>query len=81
MELKLTTVRALAYEKKTGQDILNKVQQIAKDGFISLKDTLDLFEALGEDNTVEKFDAWDAPLADKMVAIVDAVREYIEGKK
>lgn len=81
MELKLTTKRALQYEERTGKDIFEVCQRIAETNLLRLKDAVELFSAMGDDCTVEKFDEWDVPFADKVVAIVTAIKEYSEGKK
>lgn len=81
MELKLTTKRALAYEAKTGHDIMQKCQEISKTGEVSLKDVVDLFEAMGDGYTVDDFDNWDASFVDKATAIFNAVTEFVQGSK
>jgi hypothetical protein len=79
MELKLTTKRALAYEQKTGIDIITKLESIAKEGSIKIKDVVDLFEAMGENYTVEMFDQWDKPFVEKANDIVNAILIYAQG--
>ncbi len=79
MELKLTTKRALAYEQKTGIDIITKLESIAKEGSIKIKDVVDLFEAMGENYTVEMFDQWDKPFVEKSNDIVNAILIYAQG--
>ncbi len=79
MELKLTTKRALAYEQKTGVDIITKLESIAKEGSIKIKDVVDLFEAMGENYTVEMFDQWDKPFVEKANDIVNAILIYAQG--
>ncbi len=80
MELKLTTLRALAFEEKTGKDLLKFIQGVSESNEIGLKDIIELFIALGKDYTIEMFDAWDLPLLAKTEAILKAVEEYIQGK-
>lgn len=79
MELKLTTKRALEYEKKTGVDVIEKLEEISKTGSIKIKDVVELFEAMGDNYTVEVFEAWDEPFVDKATKIVNAVLEYTQG--
>lgn len=79
MELKLTTKRALEYETKTGVDIISKLEEISKSGSIKIKDIVALFEAMGENYTVEMFDAWEKPFVDKAADIVNAVLVYAQG--
>ena len=79
MELKLTTKRALAYEQKTGIDIITKLESIAKEGSIKIKDVVELFEAMGENYTVEMFDQWDKPFVEKANDIVNAILVYAQG--
>lgn len=79
MELKLTTARALKYEEKTGLDIMLKLEEISKLGTIKVKDVLELFEAMGENYTVEVFDAWEIPFVEKATAIINAVVIYAQG--
>jgi hypothetical protein len=79
MELKLTTKRALAYEQKTGVDVITKLESIAKEGSIKIKDVVDLFEAMGENYTVEMFDQWDKPFVEKANDIVNAILIYAQG--
>lgn len=77
MELKLTTKRALEFEEKTGKDLLAFVQEIGETGKITVKDMLSLFEAMGENYTIEVFDAWDADFTTKSKAIMNAVKAYV----
>lgn len=79
MELKLTTKRALEYEQKTGVDIITKLESIAKEGSIKIKDVVELFEAMGENYTVEMFDQWDKPFVEKANDIVNAILIYAQG--
>lgn len=79
MELKLTTVRALKYEEETGKDILVKLKDIADSGAITVRDAVQLFKAMGENYTPEVFDAWDAPFADKVLAMIKEVERYSAG--
>lgn len=79
MELKLTTKRAMAYEAKTGNDIISKMQEISDTGRVTIKDAFQLFEAMGDNNTVEVFDAWDASFVDKTTAIFNEVKRFIGG--
>ena len=81
MELKLTTKRALEYEKRTGVDIIEKLETISKTGSVKIKDVVDLFLAMGENYTVEMFDQWDKPFVEKATDIVNAVLEYAQGTK
>jgi len=80
MELKLTTVRALKYEEKTGNDILEFMKKVADTGLIKIKDVLELFMACGEGYNETTFDAWDASFSEKAVAVMEAVKVYIQGK-
>ena len=79
MELKLTTKRALEFEARTGQDLIEFVKAVGETGRITVKAILDLFEACGEGYTVEVFDAWEASFTEKAEAIMNAVKEYIGG--
>jgi len=81
MELKLTTKRALEYEKRTGVDVIEKLETISKSGSVKIKDVVDLFLAMGENYTVEMFDQWDKPFVEKATDIVNAVLEYAQGTK
>lgn len=81
MVLKLTTSRALQYEEKQGEDIIAVLQNIAATETVTIKVVVGLFEALGEDHTPEKFDEWEAPFTVKAEKIVEACKEYIQGKK
>jgi len=81
MELKLTTKRALEFEKRTGVDIIEKLETISKTGSVKIKDVVDLFLAMGENYTVEMFDQWDKPFVEKATDIVNAVLEYAQGTK
>lgn len=80
MNLKLTTKRAIEFEKRTGKDLLKALEEIAQSGKISLNDIVELFIALGDNYTIEMFDAWEASLVDKLNAIVMAIKEYTQGK-
>ncbi len=79
MELKLTTKRALEYEKRTGQDVLDTVMEIAETGRVKVKDVVELFEAMGENYTVEVFEAWDVPFVEKATKVIEAVTAYTQG--
>lgn len=81
MKLKLNTVRALQYEERTGKDILVFLEGVAKTNEIKIRDIVDLFMAMGDGYTVEDFDKWDKPYIDKVNAILEAVKEYAQGKK
>jgi len=81
MELKLTTKRALEFEKRTGVDVIEKLETISKTGSVKIKDVVDLFLAMGENYTVEMFDQWDKPFVEKATDIVNAVLEYAQGTK
>lgn len=81
MDLKLTTKRALEYEERTGKDILIFIQEIAKTEKITIKEVIDLFLAMGENYTIEDFDKWDISLTEKITEIMNAVKEYTQGKK
>ena len=81
MDLKLTTKRALEFENKTGKDLLVFLQEVANAGAMSVKDTIDLFAAMGENYTVDVFDEWDEPFTEKIVQMMSAVEEYYKGKK
>ena len=79
MELKLTTKRALEFERKTGTDVIEKLEAISKTGTVKIKDVVDLFIAMGENYTVEMFDQWDIPFVEKATEIVNAVLVYAQG--
>lgn len=79
MELKLTTKRALEFERRTGVDIIEKLEEISKSGSVKIKDVVDLFLAMGENYTVEMFDQWDKPFVEKATDIVNAVLIYAQG--
>lgn len=79
MELKLTTKRALEYEKRTGVDIIEKLEEISKTGSVKIKDVVDLFLAMGDNYTVEMFDQWDKPFVEKATDVINAVLEYAQG--
>lgn len=79
MELKLTTKRALAYEKEFGIDIIEKLAEISETGTVKIKDVVDLFKTMGENYTVEMFDQWEEPFVDKATAIINAVVIYAKG--
>lgn len=84
MELKLTTVGALAYEERTGRDILETLGDIASAAqqgrTPKLTQLIDVFCAMGKDYDAQTFDDWEAPLQEKIVAITNAAKEYIVGK-
>lgn len=79
MELKLTTKRALEYEKRTGVDIIEKLEEISKSGSVKIKDIVDLFLAMGDNYTVEMFEQWDKPFVEKATDIINAVLVYAQG--
>ncbi len=79
MELKLTTKRALEFEAKTGKDVLDTVMEMADSGKVRVKDVVNLFEAMGENYTVEVFEAWDLPFVEKAEKILEAVAKYTQG--
>lgn len=79
MELKLTTKRALEFEKRTGVDVIEKLETISKSGSVKIKDVVDLFIAMGDNYTVEMFDQWDKPFVEKATDIVNAVLIYAQG--
>lgn len=79
MELKLTTKRALEYERRTGVDIIEKLEEISKTGSVKIKDVVDLFLAMGDNYTVEMFDQWDKPFVEKATDVVNAVLLYAQG--
>lgn len=81
MKLELTTKRAIEYEEKTGKDILEFLQEVSKTGKLTIKEVVDLFSAMGEKYTLELFDSWELPLTDKIIAIVEAIKDYAQGKK
>lgn len=81
MELKLTTPRALEYEKRTGKDIIEFLKTISQTNSIRVQDVVDLFIAMGDGYTVKEFDEWDASFNEKIIAIIGAIKEYTEGKK
>ena len=66
MELKLTTERALAYEDRTGKDLIEFIKQVGETDTISIRDTVELFIAMGENYTVKTFDEWEIPYAKKI---------------
>ena len=84
MELKLTTVGALAFEERTGRDILETLGDIASAAEAGrtpkLKQLVDIFCSMGKDYNVEMFDEWEAPLQEKIIAISEAAKVYIVGK-
>lgn len=80
MELKLNTKRALEYERKTGQDIIEKLESISKEGTVKIKDVVELYLTMGENYTVEMFDQWDKPFVEKAQDIINAILEYAQGK-
>ena len=84
MELKLTTVGALAYEERTGRDILETLGIIAKAASEGrppkLTHLVDVFCAMGKDYDAQKFDEWDVPLQEKILKITEAAKVYIVGK-
>lgn len=79
MELKLTTKRALEYEKRTGVDIIEKLKEISEAGSVKIKDIVDLFLAMGDNYTVEMFEQWDKPFVEKATDIINAVLVYAQG--
>lgn len=81
MELKLTTLRALDYEQRTGKDIVVFLKEVADTNMITVREAVDLFIAMGDGYTVEDFDKWDAPYNEKLVALMEAVKDYTAGKK
>lgn len=81
MELKLTTVRALKFEKNTGKGVIEFLKGVADVGTVSVTDIVALFAALGDNYTVEVFDAWDIPYTEKLEKMFAAVAEYVQGKK
>lgn len=80
MDLKLTTVRALQYEERTGKDIIVFMQQVAETGTIKVRDIVELFMACGENYNETTFDAWDASFTYKATQVIEAVKVYIQGK-
>lgn len=81
MELRITTKRALEFEERTGKDIVQLLKQMKDTNSFTVRDIVDLFIACGEGYTVEMFDLWDLPLADKVTAIMKAVEVFFAGKK
>lgn len=82
MELKVTTLRALAFEEATGKDMLEVLQEVEKTNQIKLKDIISLFIACGEGYDAEMFDEWDEPFMDKVSKVMNAVGQYFgAGKK
>ena len=77
MELKMTTLRALKFEEKSGKDLIDFLKQVGDTGKISVKDIVLLFEACGDGYTVEMFDQWDANFTEKVTAIMEAVKVFI----
>lgn len=77
MELKLTTKRILEFEERTGKDVLDLLQNIAKTNRVSVKDMVELFIACGEGYTLEMFEAWEASFMEKSEAILNAVAKYL----
>lgn len=80
MELKLTTERALAYEDRTGKDLIEFIKQVGETDTISIRDTVELFIAMGENYTVKTFDEWEIPYAKKLEAVMLAIKEFTSGK-
>ena len=80
MDLKLTAKRAMEFEARTGVDLLIYLKQVAETGEISMKMLIELFMAMGDNYTVDTFDNWDAPYTTKVTAIMNAVKEFTDGK-
>lgn len=76
MKLKLTTKRALEFQKRTGKDLMRLLNEVDKTEVIELSDAVELFCCLGDGYTVDDFDAWDASFGDKLTAILQAVADY-----
>lgn len=81
MKLKLTTLRALQFEKRTGKDIVKVLKKISDTGEVSVVEIVELFSALGDDYTPEKFDEWEASFTEKAEAIIQAVAVYLNGSQ
>lgn len=81
MELKLTTLRALEYEKRTGKDIVVFLKEVAESNIITVREAVDLFIAMGDGYTADDFDKWDVPYNEKLTLLMGAVKDYIAGKK
>ena len=80
MNLKLTAKRAMEFEARTGVDLLIYLKQVAETGEISMKMLIELFMAMGDNYTVDTFDNWDAAYTVKVTAIMNAVKEFTDGK-
>ena len=80
MELKLTAKRAMEFEERTGVDLLLYLKEVAATGEISMKMMVELFKSMGDGYTVDDFDNWQAPYTEKATAIMNAVKEFTEGK-
>ena len=76
MELKITTVRALDFEARTGRDMLKVLKEAEKSNEISLRDVIDLFISCGDGYTPDMFDEWVASFTDKVEAVFAAVAKY-----
>ncbi len=81
MKLEITTKRALEFEERTGKDIIELLKSMQKTKSFKIRDVVDLFIACGENYTVDMFDSWDVPMADKVTEIMKAVEVYFSGKK
>ncbi len=80
MDLKLTAKRAMEFETRTGVDLLIYLKSVAETGEISMKMLIELFKAMGDNYTVDDFDNWDAPYTVKVAAVMNAVKEFTDGK-
>lgn len=80
MDLKLTAKRAIEFEERTGIDLLIYLKQVAETGEISTKMLVELFKAMGDGYTVADFDKWEASYTVKAAAIMNAVKEFTDGK-
>lgn len=80
MYLKLTAKRAMEFEARTGKDLLIALKEVAETGEITMKLMIELFISMGDGYTVDDFDKWDASYKDKATAIMNAVKEFTDGK-
>ena len=81
MELHLTTARALKYEDRTGRDIFEVCQEIAQTQLVKISTVVQLFSAMGDNYTPEVFDTWNVPFSEKVVAIIEEINNFTQGKK
>lgn len=79
-ELKLTTRGAISFEEKTGRDIVEVLKEINEKESFSVGTIVSLYECMGEGNSIETFDAWDEPFAQKAMKVIKACSNYLQGK-